>query len=369
MTAPRLKELRLGPGDHPGFSIGFKGDHKLNLDPAEWIDAGFDGIRIIGAGRGLTRIRAEDGYHDSTLFVGPHNGIVQLESLTLHVAKRKGWHMGLAKQPLYPKFCARARDLEMVADGTNQDGGRRAWGLFTYQCDQDLEDCVFETTDLAEHADYAHGGWAKLGRRWSRVEVHGSGSQGSKTRFDASEGVWVRGAKNVYQDCMFKGFGQPWGWRGGAGIVVEGGMSDVLIERCGFFGRPGEFRCLMIDDGAGSFRAMNAPHANGWVIVRASGFTGGPGSASYSPIMRVGSTAVNSTWPTAKGVLVQGCAVYGERTLGQFGQIPVGKLKAQGCNTPQLKDIATGYGFDTTHQSQLVGNAGVFVPFSAGISR
>lgn len=366
---PKLHEIRLPAGDVPGFSIAFKGDHKVNLDPQEWLGQGFDGVRFIGAGRGATHLRAEDGYHDSTLFVGPHPGIVQLEALSLHVAKRKAWHMGLALQPLYPKFKAIARDIEVVADGTNPDGGRRVWGFFSYQADIDFEHVTFDTADLAEHASYAHGGWGATGARWKNVTVNGCGSQGFKVRFDATEGRWVKGAKVVVQDCSFKGFGQPWGWRGGAGIVVEGGNSDVLVQRCGFYGRPGNFRCLMVDDGAGAFRAGNAPVANGVIVVDACGFTGGPGSESYSPIMRVGSTAQNPTWPTAKAVLVQGCAVYGERTLGQFSHIPAGKLKVTGCNTPQLKDIANAYGFDTTHQSQLVGNAGVFVPFNAGVAR
>jgi len=370
----KLFEIPLPEGDVQGIDIGYRGDNRTKLNPEDWLSRGFDGVRLIGKGIGKTHLIAEEGYHNSTLFVGPHNGVVSLESCTLHVAKSKAWHQGLALQEHYPKFMQRARDIEIVADGTNPDGGRRVWGLFPYQADQDLEDVTFHTADLAEHASYCHGGFAKTGLRWNRVTVNGAGSQGCKVRFAPNEGRWARGAKIVVTDSSFKGCGQTWGWRGGGGIVLEAGMSNVLVERCGFYGRPGEFRHLMIDDGAGAFRGFDSvggvkPFANGIVIVNACGFMGGPGSESYSPIMRVGSTAQTPTWPTAKAVLVQNSAVYGTRVLGQFGQIPTGKLKVAGCNTPQLKDIANAYGFDTRAEAQLVGPSGTFVPFSAGVAR
>jgi hypothetical protein len=360
-----LFEIKLPAGDVGGIDIDYKGDNATKLFSADWLSKGYDGVRIIGHASG-TRIRAKDGYHNSTLFVGPHNGIVQLENLKLHVAKAKACHMGLALQPLYPKFCARWRGVEVVAEGPAPDGGREVWGLFTYQCDQDLQDVTFDTQEIAEHASYAHGGWASKGAKWVRTTVNGSGSQGFKARFAANEGQWVKGAKIDIQDCTFKGFGQPWGWRGGGGIVVEGGGSDILVSRSGFYGRPGSFRCLMVDDGAGAY--VKPGPANGFVIVDACGFYGGPGGPSYDPVLRVGSTAQNPTWNTAKGVLIQNSAVYGERVLAQLSQIPSGKLRVQGCNTPKLKEIAHAKGFDTTHEAQLVGPKGTFVPFSVGVT-
>jgi hypothetical protein len=370
VVAPRLFEIPLPEGDVQGMDIGYAGgDNRTKLNPADWLEQGYDGVRLIGKGVGRTHLLAEEGYHNSTLFVGGHNGIVSLESCTLHVAKAKAWHQGLALQPVYPKFCMRLRNVDVVADGVNPDGGRRVWGLFPYQCDQDLEDVTFHTADIAEHASYCHGGFAQSGLLWKRVVVNGCGSQACKVRFAPNEGRWVKGARIQLIEVSIKGAGQPHGWRGGGGLVVEGGNADIHVQRCGFYGRPGEFRHLMVDDGSGAFRSGTAPFANGRVIVDACGFMGGPGSESYSPIMRVGSTAQNPEWPTAKAVLITGCAVYGTRVLGQFSNIPDGKLLVTGCNTPALKDIANAYGFDTRYEAQLVGASGTFVPFSAGVQR
>lgn len=374
--APRLFEIPLPAGDVPGFDVGFDGDHAQQYDPRAWLDKGYAGVRIVGAGDGLrrTHIRAEDGWHNSTVFCGPTNSIVQLENLTLHVAKSKGLHMGLARQAVLPNFKAVLRGVDVVADGQyqNADGtsGRRVWGVFGYQCDWDLEDVTFDTAELAEHASYAHG-FAKTGLRWTRVKVNGCGSQGLKVRNGPDEVSWIPNARISAIDCTFKGFGQPWGWRGGGGIVIEGGNADVLVERCGFWGRPGNFRCLMIDDGAGAFRGYGDARAkaNGHVIVSACGFNGGPGSESYSPMVRVGTTNAARTWPTVKSFTMEGCGLWGERTQLQYSDVPAGKFKVRGCNTPQLVDFANAVGFDTRLETQIIGAKSVFVPISAGVSR
>lgn len=124
-----LLEIPLAAGVGPGFDVSFRGDNRQKFDGNSWLDQGYQGARFKGAGRDVTHIVAgNDTYHDSAVFVGPFDGIVCLESLTVHVARRKGVHFGLATRevntkgervdvsPVLPHFRLMLRDVRIVAD-------------------------------------------------------------------------------------------------------------------------------------------------------------------------------------------------------------------------------------------------------------
>lgn len=124
-----LQEIPLPAGIVPGFDVSFRGDNRKRYDAQEWLAAGFEGGRFRGAGRDLTHVVAgNDTYHDSAVFVGPFDGIVCLEDLTIHCARRKGVHVGLATRgvnsqgatvdlsPVLPRFRLMLRNVRVVAD-------------------------------------------------------------------------------------------------------------------------------------------------------------------------------------------------------------------------------------------------------------
>lgn len=380
-AAEVLYEVRLPAGTVPGFDVMFRGDNRTRYT----LPAGFTGFRFVGAGRGLTHVQAPHGpteYHDSAIFIGPFNGPVVLESMTIHGARRKAVHAGLATKslvngkylvtrPVLPQFQLRMRDVEVVAD-VLPDGRRPVWGVFTYQCDVDIQDSTFYWREGVEHASYEHG-YARRGSTWDNVDVIGSGAEGSKVRNDSQEIQWVRGAQVVRRNCEFRDWYQPWSWRGGGGIVLQGTGADVLIEKCRFYGAEGQrSRCVMIDDGgirvdgtpdyySASNGAPGGEFANGWVIIKKCAFFSGPGPDWWGLTIRVGNLYAVTPHKVARGVLIEDCGVWGRKVMGQFSHSP---LLIRRCNTPAIKSTCDGLGMDTGAEAQIAGNP--FRPFSAG---
>lgn len=357
----RIYEVRLPEGIQRGFDVQFHGDNRQRYD----IPPGYTGLRVIGAGRGLTHLVAgDDTYHDSTVFCGPFDGTLQLESLTIHGARRKAIHAGLAKQKILKNFAVRLRDVDVVADPPKADGIRTVWGTFGYQVAFDFEDVTFWYEHSNEHASYLHG-MAGDGLRWNRVRVEGSGAEGCKVRSSPSEVAYVAGAKIQLTRCSFKAWNQPWSWRGGAGAVFQGTGANILVEQCEFWGGAGTAKCraLMIDDGSGDY--VGPGPANGFVVVRGCGFSAGPGSADYSPVIRVGPTAT-TTQPTVKGFLMERSGAYGAHLLLQASNVPRAQLVVRSCNTPDIKEFAAAQGVDTA-QEVFIATPKDFRPLSKGI--
>ena len=358
---PRLYDIRLPAGIVPGFSIDFQGDHLQRLRSSDWLSQGFDGVRFIGAGRGLTHLVAGGGYHDSTLFVGPHNGVVQLESLTVHPAQRKAVHMGLSNAPHHPKFALWARDIALVAEApTSPDAARAVWGFFGYQCDWNFEDCVFDGVQLNEHDGYGHN-WASRGKRFIRCRWEGSGAEGDKSTQRAWEGAYTPNAQLYYADCSFKSWYQPHSWRGGTAICNQGAGADLVVERSVFWGGrdSSHSRCLMVDDGGANtvdhYGLDGTPGGyppNGWVIVRECGFTGQGTLGSSSPFLRVGNLSTINK-PTAKGLFMENCGAYGQHLQFPIPKVPAGRCLVRGCNSPQISEVAHATGMDTRYEAQI----------------
>lgn len=363
---PNLFEIRLGPGVHQGFSIDFPGDQPNRLFSADWLTRGnaagpYEGVRIIGAGRGLTHIADSPGYQDSTIFGAAFNGVVQLESLTIHGSQRKAIHLGLEKTFLrYPKFRLRFRDVHMVADPPGPDGMRAVWGATGYGLDWDWEDSVINWEEGTEHGRYGRG-WARRGGRYVRCHFAGSGAEGSKDASRPSE-VPFPGLPlpiTYYADCTFENWNKPHTWRGGAGSTKQGSIAHNVYERCIFYGGSdaSHSRCLMVDDGGaadhwGINGVRGAYPSNGWLIVHACAFGGRGTQGTSSPLLRVGPLDPTMA-PTSKGVWIKGSAFYGQYTQLQLSNVPAGRILVEGNNTARIRQRAALLGIDTSFETTI----------------
>lgn len=374
-----LYEYRLPAGDVRGFDIDYEaGTGRTKLWSQDWLSQGYSGIRIIGNG---THIRPVG---DQALLVGRHNGVVQLEGVTVHCGARQGIWFGLEgkRQPTLPKFKLVTRGVEIVADmpapgASNQH--TTVWGVFSYQADLDFEDTSIWCERSSEHASYAHG-FAKRGLRWNRVRVEGSGSQGCKVRNSPTETNWVKGARIHLTRCKIVNAMQPWTWRGPGNFVVEGGGMDIVLQECELLAKRGPEYCraVMIDDAQGDFfdaatGAVGRGYANGHVVIERCGLSGGPGTENLTPLLRVANNPQlgkpqGGPWASCRSLTVRASGMYGEKTQVQVGAVPAGKLSIEGCNTPPIRDWCASRGYDTAHETVIPGQHAVD-PVSAGLQR
>jgi hypothetical protein len=375
----RLFEIRLPAGDVRGLDLDYPaGTGRTKLWSDDWLSKGYDGVRLIGEGTHLRPVG------DQALLVGRHNGVVQLEGITVHCGARQGIWFGLEGKhaPTQPKFKLVMRGCEVVADmplpgSLNQH--TTAWGIFSYQADLDLEDTTIWCERSSEHASYAHG-FAKAGLRWNRVRVEGSGSQGCKVRNSPLETNWVKGARVHLTNCIIKNWMQPWTWRGPGGLVVEGGGCDVRVEETEFLSKPGPAHCraVMIDDAKGGFfdaetGAVGRGFANGHILIDRCGLNGGPGTENYTELLRVANNALvgkpqGGPWKSCRSLTVTNSGLWGDHTQVQLGNIPVGKTKIAECNTPALRAYGDAHGYDTRFETGIPGPDRV-EPVSKGLVR
>jgi hypothetical protein len=275
-SALNLFVIPLGPGDHNGFDIDFQGwtGNNVKYQSSQWLSQGYDGVLFQGAGKGLTHIRP---VADTNILVGLHDGIVAFEDLTIHCENQsgrgKGLHMGLSnpKGPVYPKFKAILKNVDVVCEN------RAVWGLFSYQCDWELEDVTFDLANLNEHGLYCHG-FAKEGVVIDNLTSHGTGAECLKFTARPSECQWVPNAWIIVRGANIANWYQPWSWRGGAGFVSQGSSAHILIQDSLFWGGEdsNRGRCIMIDDGWPRFYSSldgtkGEGPAQGHVIIRRTG--------------------------------------------------------------------------------------------------
>lgn len=382
----RLFEVKLPAGEVRGFDVMFRGDHSQRYNE---LPAGYDGWRFKGEGIGVTHVRDPDSLsHDSSIFIGPFNGTVELVGMTVHNARLKGIHAGLATKQwdarvndyvavrsVLPKFKLSTIDVEVVADapwiGAN---GRPAWGVFTYQCDVRHKRIVGRWKLGRQHFSYEHG-YASEGSNWNSCTVEGVAGEGTKVRPDSQEIVWTQGARIERVNCKITDFAQAWSDFGGGGGVMQGTGLDMHFKRCEIWGGPNQRgRCLMIDDGgvrhdgkpdyySAIDGAMGGKFANGFVIIDECCFAAGPGPDWYTAMMRIGNLHNSATYPrkVSRGVLIQDCGVWGYKMLGQFSDSPI---LIRGCNTPAIREYCSSIGMDTTYEAMISGNP--LVPFSRG---
>lgn len=391
----KLFEMRLPAGDVGSINIGASNNGaEMKLDPQTWLSKGFSGIRFIGAGTDKTFVRCTS-WDGITLLCARHAGVVQTENLHLFAGYSRATVMGaqnLAKE-IVPQF----KFVMLGCKGTvlppEEIGhsGRTFWLLFGYQCDQYLADCELDANQAAEHANYAHG-WAKTGCLWERVTVRSSGAEQLKARGPASETAWV--GPNTWvqaRNCSFGDWGQPWSNRGaGAGIVLQGVGSNVLVQDCIFrggvpnaaFQAHERSKCIMISSEADSYDAVTgkvpAPpdpskpqgpasgFGNGYVAIRRCMVEGHSEVEWGNTVMRCAQTT--GTQQAARGFLVDKCGSWGQKTVAQASEIPVGQTIIGGCNTPEIRERCAALGMRVDNETTYPTSARK-VPLSEGIRR
>lgn len=357
-----FKEVLLAAGDHRGFDIDYDsgtGNTKWMSDG--WLAAGHKGIRVVGEGPEKTHIRPghDGGSIWETIKVGRHNGVVWLENLTVHCGRTAGIQMGWADllRPVDPHFKLKLRNVHIVTDGNHING---RWGVFTYECDHDFEDVLFDTKDADEHSSYAHQ-FPKSGLRWNRVTVLSSGAEGCKVRNDPSETVWSPTAKIILNECEFRNWYQPWSSRGGGGVVLQGtGVPLIVLSKCLFVAPPQDAshtRCLMIDDNGGNFWSADngvgsfqmAGYANGHVVVDRCAFQGGNGLESLSPMVRLGNIG-KSSHKVAQSFTMTRSGLYGKNVQVQLGDLSEGSVEISNCNRPKNAEWMSNIGLDVSEE-------------------
>lgn len=374
-----LYELRLPAGDVPGLNIDV--DFQTGAEKLwsrDWLSKGHEGIRIIGQGADKTHMRCRS-FDGITFMAARHPGLVQLEALTVHAGYSKAVHFGLAdkSRPLAPKFKLKMVGCKGYVPPPAAGMGRTKWLLFGYNSDVELEDCALDATHASEHASYWHG-FSKGGLSWRNVLVAGSGAEGCKVRSDTTETLWAgKGVRVRLQGCEFKDWYKPWSDRGGAAVVLQGAAADLWIDSCLFWGGATEgpipassrAKCVMVSSEGDSYDMLtgrpNAGFGNGFVVVKNSAMRGGPGQENYTTILRVGCNG--GSQKAARGVLVEGCGIWGQRMSVQLKDVPSGKVAIRSSNTPAIRERSEALGMDTTHEAG-VPTASRVVPISEGFA-
>lgn len=349
MRPLRLKEIRLPAGDVGSINIGWPSNGGQRIDP----DPAYDGLRIIGTDTTTIRCTAWDGV---TVGVGRHDGVVQLENVTIAAGRRCAVQMGGSGGSVRPKFALRILDSTVYMPPPSALGGVRGmWGIFGYHYDEWLRNVILDTIEAMEHSRYRHGA-AKMGDIWQNVRVIGSAGENKKDRPDTSETVYVPDTWSISHRCNFGNWGQPHGnWQQGGGIVQQGAKSHVLVDECVFKGRIGHSKCVMV-----SSEGNENPGAPGFVLVRNSLLSGAADGFWNNTLVNVYNNGGGSP---ALGTRIEGCAVYGQNT----SVTATGQFQVVGCNTPAIRNLASAY-CDTQHET-VIPTAQRLVPVSEGIIR
>lgn len=333
LAAPaNLFEIRLPAGDTGSINVGWwKNGATLNYDPQTWLSQGFDGVRFVGAGVDVTHIRCTS-WDGITIAVKQHNGIVEFNNCTIHAGNNQATQFGeqnLAKK-LSPKFAARLIDCKVTSEQ------RAKWLVFGYQCDLYMKRVTLIGKQNVEHDVYFHG-WSAKGALVEDCNFESAGAEGFKTRPDMTETVMVPGTSIVIRRSKFTDWRQDHSWRGGAAIVDQGDISNVLIEGCFFKGgvptatQPPNDRSHCVEIAAES----NSYGGAGHVWIRDCAFYGKSLVDWSNTIIRV---ARNSgTQNAAKSVMIETSGIYGPKMLVSVGQVAAGKTTVRLCNTPEIK--------------------------------
>lgn len=379
MTA-RLFEMRLPAGDVSGIDIDYAtSSGHTKLWSRDWLAHGYDGIRIIGAGRDATHMRPT--WDDTTFRAVQHSGLVQMEELTIHCGAARGVFFGLqntAKRPPDPKFqLLMLNGAKVIADPPRAGMNRSTkWGIFGYQSDVFLQDVELDCYFAAEHSSYWHG-FSKRGLMWERVTMRASGAEGCKVRADSTETAPTPGAAITIIDSTFRNWYQTWSDRGGAGLVVQGGAADVSLDRCVFWGGgalPGvpsnaRSHCVMISSEGLSYDTEGGTTGpgNGHVRLHACAMEGLSTVDWNNSILRVARNG--GTQSAAKSVTVDSCGLWGALMLVQITDVPSGEVKILNCNTPALRNYCGhALGMNVNHEATFPTSVRK-VPISEGIHR
>lgn len=379
LERPRLWDFLLSERDHGSINISTwrTNGSALNLDPREWLDRGYEGIRFVGTGGSPTHILSNLG-DGRGVYISRHPGVVRFENVHVHAGYDCALYCGERNEhrDLLPRFRLEMSGCE-VSVPPPTSFGRTKWGLFGYQADLWLEDVRIDAYHAREHGSYWHG-FARHGLYWRRVQVEASGAEGCKVRSPYTETAWPGPRASIrIMDCVFKDWHQTWTDRGGAAVVIQGGGHDVLIEGSIFRGGPDlpgipanrRSRAIMVSSENVSYSAVNGSMdqgpGNGFVVIRRCLAYGGPGASDWnnSELIRIG---VNSgSQRAARAVLIEDCGLWGLREHVSVSGIG-GRFLLQRCNTHEIREQSNGFGADTAYEASWLGG-GSIQPLSEGV--
>lgn len=403
---PELLELPLTQSQLGGISV--LEDHskvwtgnQLKIKPF-WRARGFEGVHVINPSGNPDDVHVASSRYHSSIVIGRAAGYVKLEGLTIHTGTADGKQSAVfagfdsANKPDLVPMTLHLVNCRIVVDGQPE------WGIFVNQCDVVLERCVLELRGTNEHALYVHG-VARFGVTILDCLVDGVGAEGFKVtgrpqaRYYVDQSLVSGGvAKHALHDgyhppldpeariiirrSTVLDWNQPWSWRGGAGVCIQGAGMPVTIEDCVLVDHNGEVKGAAFFDDSGvehfgwpeqdangdGLRDAGVPDAVGPIIIRRSILASGP---SPQPLIRVGriSPALGRVAPS---ILIEDCGLYGAGMRVELQD--VGQVQIRGCNTAAIaaRAEALDLGIDTTAAEPSIAIKGApWVPVSVGFER
>jgi hypothetical protein len=386
---PSLLEYRQGAGTFPGTTVAFNGwTGNQNIRPF-WLDQGYAGIHVMGRGPERTIYRSMTS--ESTLIFGRHCGYVKIENVTIQngfaPGKQKAIFGGVdaANAPDLVPYTIHLKNCVIETARTADPDGHPEWPIFINQGDIILENCVIRSRNSNEHALYVHG-FGRYGAYIINTVIDGVGAEGLKftarpqARYYQDPGL-LQYAGNAYTDgyhpieqtqwivvrnTQIHDWNQPWSWRGGAGMTVQGAGINVLVEDSAFVDFHELKPALAFDDSGvehfGDGNIAGRSPANQDIIVRRTTLASGPGPSWYTNVARIGSLNPNSSVLTVKSALFEDCGIYGDHMMLSVSNCD--NLRVRNCNTPAAAERARTFGVDTTHEAMLAYNG--FRPVSQG---
>lgn len=379
-----LHRIDLPQGDTGSININWinKDSTVSNYNPESWLLNGKVGVEFKGKGIDQTHIRCTH-WDGVTIGVRQHPGLVVVRDATIHAGYEKAIHFGTSGWTLVPAFGLLLQNCKIEIPDQRPDGGRTRWGVFTY-----IANCMYDGVEitgapLGEHNFYHHG-TGGIGLYMRHCKLNSSGAEGFKLRSARSyndthpETPWAgSNVAVIIEDTTIADWYQPHSWRGGAGIVIQGGACNFSAKRVKFYPGPGHSEasaarrsyCIAISSEGDSYDidtgALGQGHGNGHVQVKDCAMvSSGVGSSDYTmKIVRVGRNGGGQY--AAKSVAIEGCGVYGENMQVQLGDIGSGGIRIDNCNKPSMADLLENQ-FGMPVERDGSGNAREAVYFQGG---
>lgn len=375
--ATAFGQQNLGKDNFPGFQIELVNVKGLVDRPFYFFTR--DGkFRIVAAGSGYAvgnELTAVGGVGTPAKFkvttVGANGSVTGLQVLT------RGSY---TSAPPYEHG-----GLQTVNNGSGSGcklelGARPKWLWFGYNADVFMQNVFSNAKQAVEHAAYWHG-FAQYGAYVVNSTFFSSGAEGFKVRSDATETRWAGPNQAIYiADTNFRDYFQCWSWRGGAGIVLQGSNSHVVLERLHFFGG-GDLNCGgFYPNVQSNMRSLAvAVSAEGNSYDQATGQVGvgyGNGHVWLDKIAAYGMSAVDwrnnliyvarngGTQKSARSVTIDHSSLWGQKMFVNVNSIDPGTGVLRNSNTIALEEYAQSVGMDTSFEAVVPRST--LVPVSVG---
>lgn len=388
---PALKQIQLEGIRYPGFTVGFRGWTGNAFVPITWMREPYRGCHVKGV-PGKTVIRSETS--EASLIFSRRCGYVKLEDIIIKSGRGAGKQKAIfggvdaANATNFIPYTLHLKNCVIEADVTVDPDGHPEWLIFLNQGDLILENCLLRSRNTNEHALYMHG-FGSEGCYIVNCELDGVGAEGFKftarpqARYYQDPGLLAQ-AGNAYTDgyhpisqdkwivvrgTTVRDWHQPWSWRGGAGMTVQGAGINVLVEDSSFVDFGETKPAIAFDDSGvehfGQGNVGGTSPANGDCILRRCTFASGPGPSWYTNVLRFGTLIPGSPIQVARSILIEDCGVYGDHMMAAIGNIAPNNVIVRRCNTPEANARAAALGVNTSFEAAL-SIGGFFGPISQG---